>query len=107
MKNVKLKLAALTFATASIFAFNSINTQAVSIKGTVTPADAATRAWALSSSDTLKADIEKGAFEIPNVKPGIYQVIIEAKAPYKNTNKGGVTVAEGKAADLGEIKLDK
>lgn len=107
MKNVKLKLAALTFATASIFAFNSANMQAVSIKGTITPADAATRAWALSGTDTLRADIDKGAFEIPNVKPGTYQVIIEAKSPYKNAGKDGVTVAEGKPADVGEIKLEK
>jgi len=106
MKNVKLKLAALTIATASIFAFN-VNKEPVSIKGTVNPPDGAVRAWALSSTDTLKAAIEKGAFEIPNVKPGTYQIIIEAKAPYKNTGKDGVTVAEGKPADVGEIKLDK
>jgi hypothetical protein len=107
MKNVKMKLAALTLATASIFAFNSVDMQAVSIKGTVTPAEGASKVWALSSTDTLKAEIDKGSFEIPNVKPGTYQVIIEAKAPYKNTAKEGVTVADGKPADIGEIKLEK
>ncbi|MEO5997469.1 MAG: carboxypeptidase-like regulatory domain-containing protein [Chitinophagaceae bacterium] len=108
MKNVKLKIAALTLATASIFAFNSGTTmQAVSIKGTVSPAEGASKVWALSSTDTLKADIDKGTFEIPNVKPGIYQVIIEAKSPYKNTAKDGVTVEQGKGTDVGEIKLDK
>ena len=107
MKNVKLKIAALTLATASIFAFSNGHMQAVSIKGTVSPAEGANRVWALSSTDTLKADVDKGAFEIPNVKPGTYQVIIEAKAPYKNTAKEGVTVEQGKATDVGEIKLDK
>lgn len=107
MKNVKLKLAALTLATASIFAFSQVNMQAVSIKGTVSPAEGATKAWALSNSDTLKADIDKGSFEIPNVKPGTYQLIIEAKAPYKNTGKDGVTVEQGKPTDVGEIKLEK
>ena len=107
MKNVKLKLTALTFATASIFAFNRVETQAVSIKGTVSPAEAGTRAWVISKSDTIQAAIDKGAFEIPGVKPGTYQVIIEAKAPYKSTGRDGVPVAAGKATDMGEIKLQK
>jgi hypothetical protein len=107
MKNVKLKLAALTLATVSVFGFNSIDMQAVSIKGKVTPAEGASRAWVLSGKDTIRAEIEKGTFEIPNVKPGTYQLIIEAKAPYKSTGLDGVPVAAGKPTDVGEIKLQK
>jgi hypothetical protein len=107
MKNVQLKLAALTVATASIFAFTSVDMQAVSIKGSVSPADAATRAWVISKSDTVQARIDKGTFEIPMIKPGTYQVIIEAKAPYKSTGRDGVPVVAGKPTDMGEIKLEK
>ena len=103
MKNTKVKLAALTFVAAALFAFSAVRTG--SIKGSVNPVDGAVNAWALSGTDTLKAVINKGTFEIADAKPGTYRVIIEAKAPFKNAAKDGVTVAEGQATDVGEIKL--
>jgi len=99
------KLAAVTIAAAGLFAFNSLRSG--SIKGTVSPAEGATRAWAESSTDTLKALIVNGAFEITDAKPGTYKLIIEAKPPYKNAAKDGVSVTDGQAADAGEIKLEK
>ena len=105
MKRAKLTLAASGIVAAGLFAFNVITNG--SVKGTVTPADAAVRALAISGADTLKADIANGAFEIGEAKPGTYQVIIEAKAPYKNAVKDGVEVKEGEATDLGEIKLEQ
>ncbi len=105
MKKVKLTLAALTIAAAGLFAFSGMRDG--SIKGVVTPVDAATRAWALSVNDTLKATIDKGVFEIPGAKPGTYRVIIEAKPPFKNAAKDGVTVADGQTTDIGEIRLQQ
>ncbi|MBX2925494.1 MAG: carboxypeptidase regulatory-like domain-containing protein [Chitinophagaceae bacterium] len=105
MKKARLTLTALSIAVAGLFAFNVIVDG--SVKGTVAPADGAVRAWAISGTDTLKADVTDGAFEIGAVKPGTYQVIIEAKAPYKNASKDGVEVKEGEATDLGEIKLEQ
>ena len=105
MKKARLTLAALSIVAAGLFAFNVIVDG--SVKGTVTPADGAVRAWAISGTDTLRADVTNGAFEIGSAKPGTYQVIIEAKAPYKNASKDGVEVKEGAATDLGEIKLEQ
>jgi len=103
MKKARLTLAALGVVAAGLFAFNVITNG--SVKGTVSPADAGVRAWAISGTDTLKADVSSGAFEIANAKPGTYQVIVEAKAPYKNAAKDGVEVKDGAATDVGEIKL--
>lgn len=105
MKSIKLSLVALSIATAGLFAFKAVQTG--SIKGTVSPADGATRAWALSGTDTLKAAIDKGAFEITGAKAGSYRLIIEAKPPYKNAAKDGITVADGQPTDVGEIKLEQ
>lgn len=105
MKKTRLTLAALGIVTAGLFAFNVITNG--SVKGTVSPADAAVRAWAISGTDTLKADVSSGAFEISNAKPGTYQVIIEAKAPFKNAAKEGVEVKDGSATDIGEVKLSQ
>src|SRR3977135_2423544 len=105
MKKVKLTLAAFAIAASGLFAFSGIRDGV--IRGTITPVDAATRAWALSATDTLRATIDKGAYEIPGAKPGTYRVIIEAKAPYKNAAKDGVTVSDGQTTDVGEIRLQQ
>ena len=103
MKNTKLTLLALVVAVTGFFSFMTI--EGGSIKGTVTPAGDGATAWAVSATDTLKDAIENGAFEITGVKAGTYTVIIEAKAPSKNTSKEGIVVSDGKSTDVGEIKL--
>ncbi|MGZ5134383.1 MAG: carboxypeptidase regulatory-like domain-containing protein [Flavitalea sp.] len=103
MKNTKLTLLALGIAVTGFFSF--MNVEGGSIKGTVTPADAASTAWAVSPTDTLKDAIENGTFEITGAKAGTYTIIIEAKSPNNNTTKEGVVVADGKVTEVGEIIL--
>lgn len=107
MKTTKLGLSTLgiALATAGLFAFKAF--EPGSIKGTVSPAEGATRAWALSSTDTLRTDVTGGTFEIKGAKAGTYRVIIEAASPYKNAAKDNVTVADGQAVDVGTIVLEK
>jgi hypothetical protein len=105
MKALKLTLTILMIAVVGLFAFKKIDSG--SIKGMVSPADGATRAWALSATDTGKADIHNGSFEIMNIKPGTYRLIIEAKPPYKNAAKDNVAVADGTPNNVGEIKLNQ
>ncbi len=105
MKATQLKLAAMGIAAAGLFAFNAMT--AGSIKGKVSPAEAAVRAWAESATDTVNAAIQNGSFEIGNVKPGVYKLVIEAKPPYKNLAKDGVNVMDGQATDVGDIMLNK
>lgn len=104
MKNIRLTLAALAISSAALFSFDSF--QSSSIKGTVSPADKAVRAWAVSATDTLNAEVANGTFEINNVKAGTYSVIIEAESPYASTRKKDVVVStENPVTDIGEIKL--
>ena len=99
------KLGAVAVAAAGLFAFAHLRVG--SIRGTITPAEAGVRAWAESATDTLKAPIVNGAFEITNAKPGAYKIIIEAKPPYRNIAKDGLMVTDGQATDAGEITLEK
>jgi hypothetical protein len=78
-----------------------------SIKGKVIPADGARQVWAISSTDTLKAAISQGAFEIANVKQGTYKIYIDAIDPYKDIVRDGVQVTQDGTVDLGEIQLTK
>ncbi len=105
MKNTKAGMAVLTVLAAGLFAFSLF--QDGSIKGKVTPSDAAIQVWALSASDTLKAPVNNGNFEIPAVKPGTYKMYADAKDPYKDVVKDDVQVSDGAPVDLGEIKPEK
>jgi hypothetical protein len=105
MNFTSFKMAAVTAVVAGLFAFTHLKEG--SIRGSVSPADGAVRAWAESATDTLKAPIVNGSFEITDAKPGTYKVIIEAKPPYRNVAKDGIMVNDGQAADAGEIKLEK
>lgn len=106
MKKLRLAIAALALSSVGFLSFNAL--QNTVIKGTVTPADKAVRAWAISPTDTLNADVQNGAFEIKDVKAGTYAVIIEAEEPYVNTRKKDVVVlADGQPTDVGEIRLQQ
>jgi hypothetical protein len=105
MKNTRIGLMGLAVFIAGIFAFTSFD--GGSIKGKVTPSDGASQVWALSQTDTLKAIINQGSFEIQNVKAGTYKVYIDAVDPYKDVVKEGVQVTDGGIADIGEIQLQR
>ena len=105
MKASKLKLGAIGIAAAlGLFAFTTLQTG--SIKGTVSPSGSASKAMAVSGMDTLKVNIDKGSFTL-DIKPGTYKLVIEAVSPYKNFEKEGVMVEEGKSTNVGEITLQQ
>jgi len=105
MKNTKFAAIGAGILAIAMSAFTHFQTS--SIKGTVTPADKAVKAWAISTNDTLSAPVNNGSFEIPNAKAGTYSVIIEAQDPYANTRRKDVIVTEGQTTDVGEIKLQQ
>ncbi|HVU95627.1 MAG TPA: carboxypeptidase-like regulatory domain-containing protein [Puia sp.] len=105
MEFTLFRLIATTVVVAGLFAFTHF--KAGSIRGTVTPAEGGVRAWAESATDTVRAPIVNGSYEIADVKPGAYKIVIEAKPPYRNIAKDGIIVSDGQTADVGEIKLDK
>jgi hypothetical protein len=103
MNMAKLSLLALGVIAAGLLGFSSLRNGTV--RGSVSPAEGGNRIWMISATDTIKAPIEKGAFEIRNLKPGAYRVVIEANPPYKNVAKAGIIVMDGQVMDMGEIVL--
>ena len=78
------------------------------VTGNVNPPDAGLRAWIFSATDTLTAQIENsGHFQISQVKPGNYRLLVEARPPYRNSVKEGIRVAEGAPTDIGTIEMQK
>lgn len=77
------------------------------VKGTVNPSNAAVRAWVFSSGDTANSSVNQGNFQINNVKPGTYVLVVEGIAPYRNTVKDGIVVVDGQPTDVGTIEMQK
>lgn len=106
MKKIKTALVALSIATAGLFAFDS-RPLTGSIRGTISPADGASRVWAVSAQDTANGTVQNGAFEVVVNKEGMYKLIVEAKPPYRNTAKDNVSVMSGQTTDVGQINLER
>lgn len=77
------------------------------VKGSVTPSNAGDQAWVISKTDTLNAPVFEGNFEIDNVKPGNYTLMITGRPPYRNTFKQGVNVVDGQPTDVGVIEMNQ
>lgn len=102
-----IKSASLVFAVLAVILLSFSVLAGGSVKGKITPADAAFQACAVSGKDSFKTNILGGAFEIKNINPGTYRLIIVATVPFKNIIKEGIEVSDGKITDIGEIALDK
>lgn len=76
-----------------------------SIKGSVIPIENAFRAFAILDKDTIKSNIVGGNFVLPDLKPGTYQLIIEAIPPYQHKLLTGIPVKQGESTNVGEIQL--
>jgi len=77
------------------------------VKGSVNPANAATRAWLISKTDTLNAPVIQGNFMITNVKPGNYTLMVEARPPFRDGFKQNVIVVDGQPTDVGVIEMNQ
>lgn len=74
------------------------------IQGTIDPPEGAKRIWAVSGTDTVAIIPAPGSF-IMDVKPGSWNLVVEAVLPYKNAQREGILVTEGQITDVGLIKL--
>lgn len=78
------------------------------VTGYVNPPEAAMRAWIFSNTDTLTASVENsGHFQVGQVKPGNYRLLVEAKPPYRNSVREGIRVADGAPTDVGTIEMQR
>jgi hypothetical protein len=77
------------------------------VKGSVSPANGASRAWLISRHDTLSAPVVEGNFMITNAKPGNYTLMLEARPPFRDSFKQDVLVVEGQPTDVGVIEMNK
>jgi hypothetical protein len=75
------------------------------IRGSVSPVEAVVRVWIISSTDTIRSEVREGVFACSGLRPGVYKLIVEARAPFKYVVKHGILLGNNKVADLGQILL--
>lgn len=103
----KSRLAILAFAIIAIVSLSFRTIEPTPIRGKVTPAWYAVHAWAISETDTLYTTVDNGNFVFPNVRPGVYRIVIEARSPYRHMQMNGIVVKDGEATDVGELSLPR
>lgn len=99
-----MKKIALVLFTAFIITTAFVAHKVSGIHGTISPADAAKKVWAVSGRDTVSITPSSGTFSL-EVKPGNWKLLIEAVKPYKDAVVTNIIVEEGRYTDAGEIKL--
>lgn len=102
MKKIGIMLCAATITVASAFVARK-NTMS-GINGTITPADGASKVWAISGKDSVAALPAAGKFSL-DVKPGSWKVYVQAVKGYKDAVVENIIVENDRYADAGEIKL--
>ena len=104
MKRFNFLVVVVLLLVLVMFSFrNGVQT---SIVGRVSPVDGAVSARAIAAKDTAFSKIVNGGFSF-SVKPGVYQVLIDAVRPYKDAVLENINVKEDQAVDVGEIILQK
>ncbi|HMK04448.1 MAG TPA: hypothetical protein VK489_09660 [Ferruginibacter sp.] len=101
MKKLILLTCIVFFAMSAFLPRNSFIS---SIYGSIEPAEAAKKVWAIKGTDTLTVIPEAGKFSIA-VSGGVWRLYIQAMKPYKDAVVDNIRVEEGKSTDAGMITL--
>jgi len=104
MKKNLLTLVVVVVAICGAHAFSYF--QQHGIRGKVKPADAVEKVWAIQGQDSTKATPVEGSFLL-TVRPGQYQIFVDAKSGFKDVVMENIRVDLGKSTDLGEIMIEK
>lgn len=75
-----------------------------SIYGTIDPADAAEKVYAIHNKDTVTVIPQAGKFSIA-VTPGTWKLWIRGAHPFKDVSVDNLKVTAGKSTDAGIIRL--
>lgn len=74
------------------------------ISGRIMPAMGLRKVWLIQDFDTLAVNQQAGAFKI-NVKPGSYNIWVDAVAPYQDLRLDSILLEEEGTRNLGELHL--
>ena len=105
MRNAMVQLCLVLIGVSSVHAVKLL--QASSMHTKVLPADAAEKVYAIQGKDTSKMTGTDGEFYLTAIRPGHWQIRVEAKKPFHNATLKGIQLLPGTDRDLGQIHLSE
>ena len=100
-----ISLAIVPFFCTTIWAFH--RNEDTGLRGTVSPVEAVQSVSVIANGkDSVKAVTVNGTFSAP-VKPGLYQLFVDAVPGYKDMLLERIVVEEGRMTDVGALMLEK
>jgi len=106
MRNALLQLGLVMIGVMSVHAVRLLQTS--SLHARVFPAGAAEQMIAIQGKDSIRmAASSEGDFYLTTANPGHWQLLVNARAPYRDANLEVRDVKPGSDIDLGEIVLER
>ena len=105
MRNAIVQLCLVIIGISSIHAVRLLQTSSFHVR--MFPAGGAGRVWAIQGNDSVEMMNVNGEYLLRSIKPGHWQLSVEANEPYKNAIFNVKDVKPGTDLDLGEIRLRK
>ena len=89
-----------------LFAFSFCPKFQTGVVGRINPVSGANMVWIVGGRDSLACAVANGEFGF-ETRPGVYKVIIDGIAPYRDEILENVGVRDGQTVDVGEIVLQR
>src|SRR5579872_2481469 len=105
MKNALVQLTLVIIGVSSIHAARLLQTSSFHLR--MLPADGADRVWAIQGRDSLQMMKVNGGYLLRSIKPGDWQVSVEANPSYRDARFMVNDVKPGTDRDLGVLRLRK
>lgn len=101
-----VQLALVLIGITSVHAVKLLQTS--SLHARVYPATAAEKVWAINGKDSLRMiGSADGQYYLVTIRPGAWELKVDAKKPYKDIYVKSIDVEPGKEKDLGEFTLEQ
>ncbi|HVS97051.1 MAG TPA: hypothetical protein VHE54_11230 [Puia sp.] len=105
MRSAIVQLFLVIVGVSGIHAVRLLQTSSFHVR--LLPFNAADRVWAIQGKDSIQMTNVNGEYIVRSVKPGSWQVSVEANGPYRNASYRAANIKPGTDIDLGEIRLLK
>src|SRR5579872_5243351 len=103
MKNAIVQLSLVIIGVSSIHAARLLQTSSFHLR--MLPANGAGRVWAIQGRDSTQMIKVNGEYILRSIKPGYWQVSVEAIQPFRDARFTVDDVKPGTDRDLGMIRL--
>jgi hypothetical protein len=105
MRNAVVQLGLVLIGVTSVHAVKLMQT--ASLRTKVYPSYAAETVWAVNGNDSVQMFGSDGDYYVTTLRPGYWEVKIDARKPYRNMSLGILNIKAGTDRDLGEVILQQ